>query len=74
MTGIAVIDQGVGIALEHQDMIFSDYYRVNPETTIQGMGLGLSLVQRIIQLHGGTVELNSSLGSGSCFCVWLKNT
>jgi signal transduction histidine kinase len=74
MTGIAVIDQGVGIALEHHDMIFSDYYRVNPETTIQGMGLGLSLVQRIIQLHGGTVELNSSPGSGSCFCIWLKNT
>ncbi|MEY3760561.1 MAG: hypothetical protein RIR39_2052 [Pseudomonadota bacterium] len=74
MTGIAVIDQGVGIALEHQDMIFSEYYRVNPETTIQGLGLGLSLVQRIIQLHGGTIELNSSLGSGSCFCVWLKNT
>ena len=34
MIGIAVIDQGVGIALEHQDMIFSEYYRVNPETTI----------------------------------------
>lgn len=72
MVGIAVIDQGLGIAPEHQQQVFSDYYRVNPESRTQGLGLGLSLVKRIINRHGGHIELTSTLGVGSCFCLWLK--
>lgn len=73
MVGIAVIDHGLGIAEQHQHQIFSDYYRVNPESVIQGLGLGLSLVKRIINRHGGHIELTSVLGNGSCFCLWLKH-
>jgi signal transduction histidine kinase len=73
MVGIAVIDHGLGIAEKHQHQIFSDYYRVNPESVIQGLGLGLSLVKRIINRHGGHIELTSVLGNGSCFCLWLKH-
>ncbi len=73
MVGIAVIDQGLGIAVEHQQQIFADYFRVNPETTVQGLGLGLSLVKRIVNRHGGYIELTSVIGCGSCFCIWLKN-
>ncbi|MEY4209897.1 MAG: hypothetical protein RLZ92_276 [Pseudomonadota bacterium] len=73
MIGIAVIDQGLGIAPKYQQQIFSDYFRVNPESRIQGLGLGLSLVKRIINRHGGHIELNSALGCGSCFCLWLKH-
>ncbi len=73
MIGIAVIDYGLGIAEQHQQQIFSDYYRVNPESVIQGLGLGLSLVKRIVNRHGGHIELTSVLGCGSCFCLWLKH-
>ena len=73
-TGIAVLDEGMGIALKNQDLIFSEYFRVNPESKIPGMGLGLNLVQRIVNIHGGTIELTSAPGSGSCFCIWLNNT
>lgn len=73
MVGIAVIDHGLGIAEQHQQQIFSDYYRVNPESREQGLGLGLSLVKRIINRHGGHIELTSVVGCGSCFCLWLKN-
>ncbi len=73
MVGIAVIDQGLGVAVEHQQQVFTDYYRVNPESRVQGLGLGLSLVKRIVNRHGGHIELTSVLGCGSCFCMWLKN-
>ncbi len=71
--GIAVLDEGMGIALKNQDLIFSEYFRVNPESKTPGMGLGLNLVQRIVTVHGGTIELTSAPGSGSCFCIWLNN-
>jgi signal transduction histidine kinase len=72
-TGIAVLDEGMGIARKNHDLIFSEYFRVNPENNIPGMGLGLNLVQRIVKVHGGTIELESTPGSGSCFCIWLNN-
>jgi len=73
VTGIAVLDEGIGIALEDQQSIFLEYFRVKPENNIPGMGLGLNLVQRIVKVHGGTIELISAPGSGSCFCIWLNN-
>ena len=73
-TGIAVLDEGIGIALEDQQSVFLEYFRVKPENNIPGMGLGLNLVQRIVKVHGGTIELISAPGSGSCFCIWLNNT
>jgi signal transduction histidine kinase len=69
--GIAVIDQGPGIALEHQQAVFTDFYRVQPEGSVRGMGLGLSIVQRIVKAHGGELTLKSTLGQGCCFCMWL---
>ena len=73
-TGIAVLDEGIGIALEDQQSVFLEYFRVKPENNIPGMGLGLNLVQRIVKVHGGTIELISAPDSGSCFCIWLNNT
>jgi len=69
--GIAVIDQGPGIALEHQQAVFTDFYRVQPEGSVRGMGLGLSIVQLIVKAHGGELTLKSTLGQGCCFCMWL---
>lgn len=72
--GIAVIDQGPGIAPEHQRAVFEDFYRVQPEGRVHGMGLGLSIVQRIAQAHGGELTLDSVPGQGCCFCIWLPLT
>lgn len=69
--GIVVTDQGPGIPEEVQGKIFSDFFRVAPESQIRGMGLGLSIVQRIVDAHHGHVELTSALGKGSTFCVWI---
>lgn len=71
LIGIAVIDQGCGIAPEHQKRIFDEFFRVAPESNIMGMGLGLAIVARIAKAHGGHIELNSQPGAGSCFCIWL---
>ena len=69
--GIAVTDQGPGIAPEHQQVVFEDFYRVQPEGRVHGLGLGLSIVQRIVQAHGGELVLESALDHGCCFCIWL---
>lgn len=69
--GIAVTDQGPGIAPEHQTMILEDYYRISPEGPIRGMGLGLPFVVRIAQMHLGELEVHSQPGRGSTFCLWL---
>jgi signal transduction histidine kinase len=69
--GIAVVDQGPGIALEHQVVVFEDYFRISSQSGPSGMGLGLSIVRRIARAHLGDLELHSVLGQGCSFCIWL---
>lgn len=69
--GIAVTDNGPGIAQEHQAKVFDQYFRVSPQSGVPGMGLGLSIVRRIAEAHGGDLELHSELGQGCSFCFWL---
>jgi signal transduction histidine kinase len=66
---IEVSDTGVGIAPEHQAMIFEEFRQVgdDPLTAAQGTGLGLALVRRLVLLHGGTIRLHSRLGLGASF-------
>jgi len=69
--GVAVTNEGAGIPLEFQEKIFNDFFRVSPESSIRGVGLGLSIVQRIAHAHGGSVDLSSMPGHGATFCIWL---
>jgi len=69
--GLAVMDQGPGIAPENQPKVFDDYFRISPQAGISGVGLGLSIVRRIVQAHGGEIELESSPGQGSAFILWF---
>lgn len=70
---IVVRDTGIGIAPEHQPLIFQRLYRVDkarsPETG--GAGLGLSIAQRIINLHDGYIQVASVPGEGSVFTIHL---
>lgn len=68
---IAVRDTGIGIAPEDQERIFERFSRAESAQRIDGSGLGLSIVSAIADAHGGTVELESEVGVGSTFTLWL---
>lgn len=69
---LRVKDDGPGIAPEHQAKLFDRFYQVSPDRSDRGFGLGLSLVKRIVELHGGRLRLESVSGQGSCFEIALK--
>ncbi len=68
-----VQDQGIGISSDQLQKIFSDFYQVerSDSRSYNGLGLGLALSHRIVQLHGGQLWAESSLGAGSNFCFTL---
>jgi signal transduction histidine kinase len=73
---IEVKDHGIGIAAKDLSKIFDPYFRAQFSDTItrRGAGLGLTLVQQIVESHGGRVELDSTLGSGSTFRLLFPRT
>lgn len=67
-------DSGVGLAAEQLPRLFEMFAQVNPggSRARGGLGIGLFLAQRLIQMHGGTIEAQSNgLGQGSCFTLRL---
>jgi len=67
---IAFVDTGKGIAPEELQRVFEPY-RTSKQT---GSGLGLMIVQRIVDEHGGEIELSSKQGVGTCFKVRLPRS
>lgn len=72
-TRIAVVieDHGIGIPETDRDRVFERYYRGNNTSGIGGSGVGLSLVRTIVDLHKGTIALDSREGEGSRFTILL---
>jgi PAS domain S-box-containing protein len=70
---IAVIDTGIGISAENIQKLFQPFIQIDSALNRQytGTGLGLALVKRLVELHGGNVELTSEIGVGSCFAINL---
>jgi signal transduction histidine kinase len=68
---ISVRDEGLGIPADHQDQIFTKFFRgdVGRELGIAGTGLGLVLARQIVEAHGGEIGFESEVGRGSTF--WL---
>ncbi|MEH2132671.1 MAG: ATP-binding protein [Nostoc sp.] len=66
-----VKDTGIGIPAEEIPRLFERFHRIKGAQgrTFEGSGIGLSLVQELVQMHGGTVDVTSVLGAGSCFTV-----
>ena len=73
MVEVSVSDRGIGIAAGDQARIFDPFYRAPSVVAAQihGAGLGLSLVKRIVDAHGGRISLTSAPGQGSTFTVSL---
>ncbi len=69
----SVADTGIGIAAEDQERIFEEFYRTPQARAVEarGTGLGLPLVKRIVEAHGGTITVESELGKGSRFIFRL---
>jgi signal transduction histidine kinase len=64
---ISFQDSGVGISSDALLRVFDPFYSTKPE----GLGLGLSISQEVVQQHGGRIEAESELGQGATFTVWL---
>jgi CheY-like chemotaxis protein len=67
---IKVMDSGIGIAQQHLKEIFEDFSQIDGASVgVQGTGLGLAICKRIVELHGGKIFVESTLGKGSEFKV-----
>ena len=72
MVNIGISDSGPGIDPEEQERIFEPFYRSQAHRRFpQGLGLGLTIARDLVEAHGGTLELASEPGEGSCFVVHL---
>jgi signal transduction histidine kinase len=74
-TWIAVVDTGIGIPAEEQGRIFDRFHQVDPAITQRqgGTGIGLALAKELVELHGGTLRVESELGKGSVFTIVLPS-
>ncbi|WP_164019226.1 PAS domain-containing protein [Pyxidicoccus trucidator] len=68
---LEVEDRGPGIAPESQHRIFERFERLVGASAVSGLGLGLHIARHIVEAHGGTIRVRSSVGEGACFVVEL---
>ncbi|MEM9199122.1 MAG: ATP-binding protein [Pseudomonadota bacterium] len=73
MQGVAVRDEGPGIAREHIPRLTERFYRISEKASRSqgGTGLGLAIVKHVLNRHGGELQVESQLGTGSRFTIWL---
>ncbi len=71
---ISIVDQGPGIPNNEIDRIFERFYTVDKSRSRKntGTGLGLSIAKHIVMAHGGTIDVDSTVGSGSSFNIKLR--
>ena len=69
--GIRIVDQGIGMTPEQLTHMGERFYRADASGKILGVGLGLSIVKGITELHGGQLQFDSQYGAGSTVTLWL---
>lgn len=72
-TKIDIADNGKGISENHQAKIFTRFYREEEVHDVQGIGIGLYIVRKIITMQGGYIKVSSEVGKGATFSVFLLN-
>jgi signal transduction histidine kinase len=74
--GFCVADTGIGIPGLELESVFDEFHQVgNPSgATIEGTGLGLAITRRLVELHGGTIRVESIVGQGSRFSFFVGPT
>lgn len=72
---IEVRDTGIGILQENIPALFKDYFRIGQASydQVEGTGLGLAFIKKLIEMHGGQIHVDSQIGIGSTFTVTLPN-
>ncbi|WP_305790077.1 sensor histidine kinase [Symbioplanes lichenis] len=68
---ITVRDNGIGIEPEFADKVFVIFQRLHPREAYEGTGIGLAIVKKIVEYHGGTIELDASVPVGALFIITL---
>jgi PAS domain S-box-containing protein len=70
---LTIRDAGIGISVENMTKLFQAFSQIDSSLArkFEGTGLGLAMVKRLAEIHGGTVAVASAEGEGSCFAVWL---
>lgn len=66
---VEIIDNGIGMTREEQDKIFLRFYKADKSRNTNGTGLGLSIAKKIVEIHYGTISVESKVGKGSKFVV-----
>jgi signal transduction histidine kinase len=70
-----VLDNGPGIAPEHHERIFQIFQSLKSRDKVEGSGMGLAVVKKTIESHGGRIEVDSALGQGATFrFTWPKQS
>lgn len=68
----SIKDTGIGIEARHLEKIWDVFYRVDPGSEVQGDGIGLNVVKRIVEKHKGKIWVESEVGKGSVFYIELQ--
>lgn len=70
---LTICDEGVGLTQEQISLLFEPFSQIkeHQNQAIKGTGLGLAISQKIVALHGGTIDVQSTPNKGSCFCISL---
>src|SRR5262249_46548626 len=73
MVGVSVQDTGPGIATEHLELVFDRFFRIDQSRSreLGGTGLGLAIARLLAELQQGRVTVESAIGDGSVFTLWL---
>ena len=69
--GVQVQDDGIGMTPEQLNRVCERFYRADSSGQIQGTGLGMSIVKEIVELSGGHLQIDSTLGAGTTVTLWL---
>ena len=73
-TEISIADTGCGIAAQHLDQVFDRFFRGDAARSSEGTGLGLAIVKSIMQVHGGSVSIESEIGRGTTVTLIFPNS